>query len=120
MNTNPNLLPVRPNRTNALLTPRLCAAVLALLATACFAAPTDNDIKQALQLQFGNLGGQGPGSELLKVEVKSVSTIGCEKSGNAFVCDVEAEFYSRAGSTGKKAVRVRMVKGKDGWRAVMN
>ena len=103
---------------HARLGPRVGAAVLALLATACFAAPTDNDIKQAVQLLFPR--SQGMVGDFVNVRVKSVSTIGCEKSGSAFICDIEMEMSTRAaGSAGKTAMRVRMVKGKDGWRAIV-
>ena len=87
----------------------LVAAMLALLVTGCSAAPSDSEIKDALQRLFGGLMGGGPLGDTLKVEVKSVEKLGCEKSGDAFVCDVEAEMSSKVGASfGKKAMRVRM------------
>lgn len=107
-------------RATALLARRFGAALLALLASACSASPSESEIKQALQAQLGNVGGPGAVGDLLRMEVKSVNKLGCEKSGEAFVCDIETEISTRGGSAGKKAMRIRMVKSKDVWKAIFN
>ena len=109
-------------RTTALLARRFGAALLALLVSACSAAPSESEIKDALQRQFGNVMAGGPMGDTMKIDVKSVDKLAWERSGDAFVCDVETEMFSKlTGSTGKKSMRLRMIKGKDGaWRAVLN
>ncbi len=94
--------------------------------TACSGAPSDGDIKAALEKQKQNeakameaFGGKRA-AEMMKglaPEVKSIKKIGCKEDGeNAYKCDVELE-VTQMGSTNKAIAPMRFVKGSDGWVA---
>lgn len=101
----------------------LVATGAMLLLTACGGAPSEGDIKSALEksradslksmAQFGN-------SEMVKSmlpEFKNIRKIGCKEDGEkAYKCDVELE-VSVGGNTNKGIAPLRLVKGSDGWMA---
>jgi hypothetical protein len=103
----------------------LIASTAALL-TACGGAPSDNDIKEAIEKQM--LGEQKAMNQIagkqaadmfkdLVPEIKNAKKIGCKEDGEkAYRCDVELE-VTRMGATNKGIVPIRFVKGSDGWMA---
>ena len=97
-----------------------------LLLTACGGAPSEGEIKTAIEKQMGadakamaQMGGK-QAADMFKdmmPEIKSVKKIGCKDDGEkAYKCDVELE-VTRMGSTNKGIAPIRFVKGSDGWIA---
>jgi hypothetical protein len=97
-----------------------------LLLTACGGAPSEGDIKAAIEKQMGadvkamaQMGGKQAADMFkgLVPEIKSVKKIGCKEDGEkAYKCDVEME-VTQMGSTNKGVAPMRFVKGSDGWIA---
>jgi hypothetical protein len=98
------------------LLPSLPTACLLAL-TGCSGGPSEDEMKQALQRQTtAALAGNILGS-VVQPEIKSVRKIGCEKSGSAYLCDVEVEAGAKGFGSQKSTSRMRFIEGKDGWRA---
>ena len=92
-----------------------------LLLTACGGAPSDADIKSALEkatamsakavAQFDVMGI----AKSMQPEFKNIKKIGCKEDGEkAYKCDVEYE-VTQLGNTSKQTMPMRFVKGSDGW-----
>ena len=100
------------------------AALTALLLTGCGGAPSEADMKSALERQtqaqvesagklFGNTGA-GVMKDMLP-EINSLKKIGCQADGDKdYRCDVELE-VTQFGITNKAPVNLRFVKASDGW-----
>ncbi|OQW86024.1 MAG: hypothetical protein BWK72_19080 [Rhodoferax ferrireducens] len=97
-----------------------------LMLSACGGAPSEGDIKTAIEKQMtaeakgmAQMGGK-QASDMMKnllPEIKSVKKIGCKEDGEkAYKCDVEME-VSQMGNTNKGIAPIRFVKGSDGWIA---
>jgi hypothetical protein len=98
----------------------------AIALTACGGAPSEGDIKAAIEKQMQNetaamqaFGGK-KSAEMLKglmPEIKNIKKIGCKEDGEkAYKCDVEME-VTQMGATNKGIRPLRFVKGSDGWVA---
>lgn len=90
----------------------LAGAAASIALTACGGAPSDSDIKKAIEKQSAEeekvLGDLLP-------SVKFVKKIGCNEDGeNAFKCDVEVE-VTQLGKTNNGVVPMRFTKGSNGW-----
>ena len=104
----------------------LLAAAAVLSLSACGGAPSEDDIKTAIDKQMqaeakamlAMAGKQG--AEMAKdfmPSIKSVKKIGCKEDGDkAYKCDVEME-VTQMGNTNKGVAPMRFVKGSDGWAA---
>lgn len=100
------------------------AALTTLLLTGCGGAPSEAEMKAALERQteaqvesagklFGNTGA-GVMKDMLP-EINSLKKIGCQADGDkAYRCDVELE-VTQFGITNKAPVNLRFVKASDGW-----
>lgn len=94
--------------------------------TACGGAPSEGDIKTAIEknMQSGAQAMQAMGgkqaAEMMKdfvPQMKNAKKIGCKEDGEkAYKCDVEVE-VTQMGVTNKGVVPIRFVKGSDGWMA---
>jgi len=110
--------------------PRLCDALnqpeilmpkfqIALIATftlalaACSSAPSETDMRQALDEQYKALAMLSDG----KSPIEELERIGCEKSGDAYLCDVRMTL--KLPMVGKQTTtsRVRFIKTSKGWAA---
>lgn len=97
-----------------------------LMLSACGGAPSEGDIKTALEKQMGaetkameKFGGKEVANMAKSYlpEIKSVKKIGCKEDGEkAYKCDVEME-VTQMGNTNKGIAPIRFVKGSDGWLA---
>lgn len=90
---------------------------------ACSGAPSDSDMKTALQRNVdqtvGALLGNGQAARDAKPTYDAVKSLGCKSDGEkAYRCDVEVEMTSILGKQ-KNAQSIRFVKGSDGWIASM-
>ena len=90
----------------------LAGAAASIALTACGGAPSDSDIKKAIEKQSAEeekvLGDLLP-------SVKFVKKIGCNEDGeNAFKCDVEVE-VTQLGKTNNGVAPMRFTKGSNGW-----
>jgi hypothetical protein len=109
------------NTTKSIL---IVATTLTL--TACGGAPSESDIKSAIEKQVQNeekamqaFSGKKEAALMksLAPEVKSIKKIGCKEDGEkAYKCDVELE-VTQMGVTNKGIAPMRFVKGSDGWIA---
>ena len=108
-------------------------SLLALALCGCSGAPSDGDIKDALQADQKRAeaqaeaiaGNSGPAADMVRqmaaqsrVEIVSAHKLGCKEDGEkAYRCDVEIE--ARQGGKAIKAppASLRFVKGSDGWSA---
>lgn len=98
-------------------------AALTIGLTGCGGAPSDSDIKTALdkavlqqQKMMESVGG-GQMKDMLKIEYTSVKKIGCKEDGEkAYLCDVEVVAKTVAGEQ-KETSAIRLVNGSDGWVA---
>ena len=99
---------------------------IAIVLTACGGAPSEGDIKAAIEKKMQDeaaamqaFGGK-KSAEMLKgfmPEIKNVKKIGCKEDGEkAYKCDVEME-VTQMGATNKGIRPLRLVKGSDGWVA---
>jgi hypothetical protein len=89
------------------MSPRALLLTLAapLLLTACARGPSDEEINQAIQARTaGLLGGL----------IKAARKVGCEKSGEAWLCDV-AVTMTMAGQELTNVQRLRFIKTDKGW-----
>jgi hypothetical protein len=91
--------------------------------SACSSAPSDGDMKAALQKNADQtmvaLLGDDKEAQKAKPKYTSVKGLGCKSDGeNAYRCDVEVEMTSMMGQQ-KTAQSIRFVKGSDGWIATM-
>ena len=102
----------------------LVAVGAMLLLTACGGAPSEGDIKSAIDRSMADtvktLAQFGTNSNITKSvvpEIKNVKKIGCKEDGEkAYKCDVELE-VSLHGNTTRSIAPMRFVKGSDGWIA---
>lgn len=103
------------------------AAILAsIVLTACGGAPSESDMKEALDKQMKMeidaskrfMGGAGADmAEKLIPKIEGLKKIGCKEDGEkAYRCDVEME-VSQNGQTNKGPGNIRFVKGSEGWMA---
>lgn len=95
--------------------------MVACTLAACSGAPSDSDMKKALQKNadqtIGALLGNDKNAQDAKPKYDSVKGLGCKSDGEkAYRCDVEIEMTSMLGKQ-KTAQSIRFVKGSDGWIA---
>ena len=113
-------------KINAKTGKKACLLFATFALTACGGAPSEGDIKKAIEKQMQNeatamqaFGGK-KSAEMLKglmPEIKNVKKIGCKEDGEkAYKCDVEME-VTQLGITNKGVTPLRLVKGSDGWVA---
>ena len=104
---------------------RLLTALGCALLAACSGAPSEGDIRGALERQMkaeqeamAKIGGAFGGAALVKSMMPAVSgvkKVGCKEDGEkAYRCDVEVE-VSQGGKTSKGPAVFRLVKLSDGW-----
>lgn len=98
-------------------------SMLVTLLSGCSGAPSDADMKNALQKNVdqsvGAILGNGKEAQDAKPKYDSVKGLGCKSDGEkAYRCDVEIEMTSMLGKQ-KSAQSIRFVKGSDGWIASM-
>lgn len=93
----------------------LAGAAASIALTACGGAPSDSDIKKAIENQSAEEEkNRGVLGDLLP-SVKFVKKIGCNEDGeNVFKCDVEVE-VTQLGKTNNAIVPMRFAKGSNGW-----
>lgn len=94
---------------------------LSMALVACGGAPSEGEIKDALQKQTDQMiKSMGPLAKMSGIdttEVRSVEKIGCEKDGeNAYRCDVKVVVKVQ-GKEVSETSRGRFVKTSDGWQA---
>jgi hypothetical protein len=99
---------------------------ISALLTACGGAPSESDMQTAIDKQMqvemtaakNFMGGAGASmAEKLMPKIESIKKIGCNDDGeNAYRCDLELE-VTQNGMTNKAPVKMRFVKGSDGWIA---
>lgn len=106
-------------RTKSILT----IFILPALLTACGGAPSESDMKKAIDIQVQaemTAAKQFMGAsmaEKMTPKIESLKKIGCKDDGeNAYRCDLELE-VTQNGRTNKAPTRMRFVKGSDGWVA---
>ena len=118
------------------LSSRLLLMTCTVLLAACSGAPSEGQMKDALQADIKRkqdqaveaaraLGGEQAAqmsrrmTEANATEVKNVHKIGCKDDGeNAYRCDIEVEVSRRGGQIQKsQPFSARFVKGSDGWHA---
>lgn len=88
-------------------------AVIALLLCGCSGAPTDGEIKAALQDEHRRVK-----AGAVPFEVVSVRRRSCRADGeHAYRCDVEMEIRKDNQTFQGTVVLLRLVKGNDGWSA---
>lgn len=103
------------------------ALASALLLAACGSAPSEDDMRAAMDRQMqaqvegaGKLFGH-TGAGLMKdmmPEVQSLKKVGCKADGdNAYLCDVELG-VKQLGITHQSLVQLRFVKASQGWTVV--
>lgn len=95
------------------------AAVLtALLMSACSGAPSEGDIRGALERQQKAESAALPGmlkGMLPSVELTNVKKVGCEAAGEkAYRCDVEVTVKAM-GRVATNSAQLRLVRGSEGW-----
>lgn len=101
----------------------IAVALVACTLAGCSGAPSDADMKNALQKNvdqtIGALLGNDKNAQDAKPKYDSVKGLGCKSDGEkAYRCDVEIEMTSMFGKQ-KSAQSIRFVKGSDGWIASM-
>lgn len=104
----------------------LMAAAVCVMLTACGGAPSESDIKAAIDkqvkadMQAMQRAGGGQAAAMFKnmmPEIKDVKKIGCKEDGEkAYRCDIELQ-VSQGGDTSKGPASMRFLKGTDGWMA---
>ena len=104
-------------------------AVIALLLCGCSGAPSDGDIKAALQAEqrqkAANVAGLPSSGGMLRpitgpalFEVVSIRKRSCKAEGQeAYRCDVEMEIRKDNQTFKGTLVSLRLVRGNDGWSA---
>ena len=103
------------------ISPRAFAALGCAMLAACSGAPSEGDIRSALDQQMkaeqeslAKIGGAVLAKSMLP-EVVGVKKVGCKDDGEkAYRCDVEVEVLQR-GKTSKGPAAFRLVKLSDGW-----
>jgi hypothetical protein len=108
---------------NQMKTSYLSLLPVTFILAACGGAPSDSDIKTALekavsdqQKAMAAVGGSAMGN-LFKIDYTSVKKIGCKEDGEkAYRCDVEVSAKTALGEQ-KQVSSMRLVKGSDGWVA---
>lgn len=97
---------------------RAAVSALAALLVACSGAPSEGDIRGALERQQKAETEAMPGmlkGMLPKVELTDVKKLGCEAAGEkAYRCDVEVTVKAM-GRVATNSTRMRLVKGSEGW-----
>lgn len=94
---------------------------LTLGLAACGGAPSEGEMKDALQKQTDQMiKAMGPIAQISgmdNIEIRKVEKIGCEQDGdNAYRCDVKV-FAKVKGQEMSETTRGRFVKTSDGWQA---
>lgn len=106
-------------------TPRIIRCVLALSCTvaltACGGAPSEGDIKDALQKQtdqtLKKMGSLAKMAGVADTKIQDVEKIGCDADGdNAYRCDVKVT-VKVSGREATETSRPRFVKTSNGWVA---
>ncbi|BDI07493.1 hypothetical protein [Sphaerotilus microaerophilus] len=94
------------------------AAVFTVLLSACSDAPSEGDIRGALERLQKAESAAMPGmlkGMLPNVELTNVKKLGCEASGEkAFRCDVEVTVKAM-GRVATNSTQLRLVRGSEGW-----
>lgn len=97
---------------------RAAPPVIATLLTACSGAPSEGDIRGALERQQKAEGAATPAmmkSFIPKVELTEVKKLGCEAAGEkAYRCDVEVTVKAM-GRVATNSTQLRLVRGGEGW-----
>lgn len=86
---------------------RLLALAATLLLTACSRGPAEDDIADAVRQQFKGLPAGGDA-------IKEVKKIGCEKAGEAWLCDVSITL-KMLGMETTNVQRLRLLRTDKGW-----
>ncbi len=93
-------------------------AVIATLLAACSGAPSEGDIRSALERQQKAEAAATPAmlqSFIPKVELTGVKKLGCEAAGEkAYRCDVEVTVKAM-GKVATNSAQLRLVRGSEGW-----
>ena len=80
-----------------------------LLLSACSSGPNEAEMRAAFESQMGGLAIAGA-----KSPIKEFEKIGCEKSGEAYLCDVRIKMEV-LGIAQERTSRVRFIKSSSGW-----
>ena len=93
-----------------------CGMVLITVAvlTGCSVEPSEADIKKAIEREFSQGEGMAGG---LAPKLHGLKKLGCAKAASnpGYNCDVELDLEAPFIGRQKSALKVRFVKGDDGW-----